>query len=200
MYNSGYLGIRVGPMRSGKTDFIRSKATKHADVGDRVIYINSTLDDDRKVEGGDGTNYTSHSSSSSKFSHKVKMVKASVLEDVNTADFDVICVDEGQFFPDLVSCVLKWYLEDNKIVFISSLDGSYLQKPIGDIYLLMPHARSFKKLNAICQFCIQEGLKYRAAQYTILHKKIDESDSTVIKPGRTNEYFSVCTEHLKLHY
>lgn len=198
MYNSGYLSVRVGPMRSGKTSFIKDKATKHADVGDKVIYINSNLDpSDRDVPGGDGVNFTSHSSSSVKFSDKVTMVKAGFLEDVDTSKYDVICIDEGQFFPDLVKIVLEWYLDDNKIVFISSLDGSYLQKPIGDVYLLMPHARSFKKLNAICQFCIRDGHKYKAAQYTILKKRLDESDSSVIKPGRSDEYFSVCTFHYK---
>lgn len=207
MFNSpcGYLSVRVGPMRSGKTDWLRSNATKFSDLGECVIYINSSLDDNesRGIAGGDGVNYTSHSSSSTKFSDNVTMQKSFKLEDIDVENYDVICIDEAQFFDDLYECTLKWFLTDNKHIFVSSLDGSFKQEPIGDVYKLMPLAQEFIKLSAVCQLCVTENrqtslnmrFRHNKASHTMLKGASVNDD--VIQPGCTSDYFSVCTYHLK---
>lgn len=205
----GYLAVRVGTMRSGKTDWLRSNATRFADLKEKVMYINSTKDDPktRKTAGGDGKNYTSHSSSSVKFSDNVEMVRKDFLYHIDVSDIDVICIDEAQFFPDLVETVLRWLLVENKHILISSLDGSYLQNPIGDIYKLCPYASEFIKMSATCKLCIKEHkdknlpvkTKHNDAPHTILLNRMKDSDLEEIKPGRTDDFYSVCTYHYKEH-
>ncbi len=45
---------------------------------------------------------------------------------------DVIGIDEGQFYPDLVEKVEDFVRKD-KIIIISALDGTFERKPFGQI-------------------------------------------------------------------
>lgn len=199
----GYLSIRVGPMRSGKTHWLVSHATRYADIGESVVYINSVLDDPdiRKSAGGDGVNYTSHSSSNKSISSLVTNVKVSNLSQCDIDNYNVICVDEGQFYSDLYDTVLEWVLEKNKHVLVVSLDGSYRQKLIGDVTKLLPISNEFEKMSAICMKCIKERpevshrFKHCDANVTILESQTSD-DSSDILPGMTESYCSVCTYHL----
>jgi len=71
-------------------------------------------------------------------------------------DYEVIGVDEGQFFPDVVQ-----FCEDmaklRKTVIVAALDGDYLRKPFGNIIDLVPLAESVVKLSAVCMSCYGEG-------------------------------------------
>ena len=45
---------------------------------------------------------------------------------------DVIGIDEGQFYPDLVEKVEEFVRKD-KLIIISALDGTFERKPFGQI-------------------------------------------------------------------
>ena len=66
--------------------------------------------------------------------------------------FDVIGIDEGQFYPDLITGVEK-YVRKDKILIISALDGTFERKPFGQIPNLIPLCDDIMKLNAICMVC-----------------------------------------------
>lgn len=202
---SGYLSIRVGPMRSGKTHWLHSLATRYADIGEKVLYINSMLDDSelRKLVGGDGVNYTSHSSSNTYISSKVTNVKVLRLASVDIEGYDVICIDEAQFYDDLYHNVYNWLVNHNKHIYIVSLDGSYNQTLIGEISKLLPYSNQFEKLSAICMYCVAESNIltkhiHTPADYTIL--LCDSNIDSEINPGMTDSYHSVCLYHMLKHY
>ncbi len=67
-------------------------------------------------------------------------------------EFDVIGIDEGQFYPDLIEGVEKLVRQD-KIIIISALDGTFERKPFGQIPNLIPLCDDVVKLNAICMVC-----------------------------------------------
>jgi len=75
---------------------------------------------------------------------------------VNLDDYDVIGIDEGQFFPDVVD-----FSEDmankNKTVIIAALDGTFQRKAFASILELVPLAEHVIKLNAVCMNCFGEG-------------------------------------------
>ncbi len=54
-------------------------------------------------------------------------------------EYDVIGIDEGQFYPDLVPCVNEW-VDMGKIVVVAALDGDFRRDPIGDVLKLVPKA------------------------------------------------------------
>jgi thymidine kinase len=68
------------------------------------------------------------------------------------ADYDVIGIDEGQFYPDLVEMVEQFAAQGKKVV-ISALDGDFRRKPFGRVLELVPMAESITKLTAVCTFC-----------------------------------------------
>jgi thymidine kinase len=76
------------------------------------------------------------------------------LEDIaDTAlTYDVIGIDAGQMFPDIVS------FSDNlanhgKRVIVSALDATYKRTPFGHIHELVSRAESIVKLEAVCEYC-----------------------------------------------
>lgn len=54
-------------------------------------------------------------------------------------DFDVIGIDEGQFFPDVVE-FCEEAANQGKIVVIAALDGTFERKAFGNIINLIPMA------------------------------------------------------------
>ncbi len=66
--------------------------------------------------------------------------------------YDVIGVDEGQFYPDIVE-MTELFASQGKKVVISALDGDFRRKPFGRVLELVPMAESVTKLTAVCTFC-----------------------------------------------
>ena len=118
----------------------------------------------------------------------LEAVPVSKLVDVHrVADYDVIGIDEGQFFPDLVECVHEW-CEQGKVrqdecmarrrwhsaalvwldvsypasqtVLVAALDGDFLRRPFGRVLELVPLAEHVSKLTAVCTVC------YGSASFT----------------------------------
>jgi thymidine kinase len=79
-----------------------------------------------------------------------QVVIASALESVDVAKYDVIGVDEGQFFADLDVCE-RW-AQQGKVVIVAMLDGTYARQPFpnGCLARLLPHAETVVKLSAVC--------------------------------------------------
>ena len=64
-------------------------------------------------------------------------------------EFDVIGIDEGQFFSDIVEFSEK-AANDGKIVIMSALSGTFEKKGWANILQLIPLCEKVKKLSAIC--------------------------------------------------
>lgn len=65
---------------------------------------------------------------------------------------DVIGIDEGSFFPDIVPfCEEQANL--GRVVIVASLDGTFQRKEFGSILGLVPLAEEVTKLTAVCTVC-----------------------------------------------
>jgi len=155
---SGSLHIIVGPMFSGKSSSLIGNITKYADIGLEVLYINHS-DDYRDDEMN--TVFSTHSShfKGKKFNNsKIKAIKASSLSKIDIEGFQVIGIDECQFFDDLDFVVKEWVNKRDKIVFCAGLDGDSNMNAFGKTLNLIPCCDTIKKLTAKCLVCI-ENLK-----------------------------------------
>lgn len=83
-----------------------------------------------------------------------KAIKTSLLTPLlaQCTDYDVVAVDEGQFYPDIVE-FCETLASQDKIVLVSALDGTFERKPFGRILKLVPLAEKVIKLRAICVNC-----------------------------------------------
>jgi len=97
--------------------------------------------------------------------------------------FDVIGIDEGQFFTDLVQFA-EQAANAHKIVIISSLQGTFLRGPWRNITELIPLCEKVQKLSAICKLCKEN------ASFTF--RTADKSIQTLI--GGADMYMPLCRD------
>jgi thymidine kinase len=66
-----------------------------------------------------------------------------------TTEYDVVAIDEGQFYPDVVEFAdLMAHL--GKTVLVSALDSDFLRRPFPAVSQLLSRAESYQKLTSIC--------------------------------------------------
>lgn len=87
------------------------------------------------------------------------MTLAEVADRVAMHEFDVIAIDEAQFYPDVVEYTEIW-ANSGKVVILAALDGDFRRKPFGRVLDLVPMAEQVTKLTAVCSLC------YRDAAFT----------------------------------
>jgi thymidine kinase len=146
------LTIFFGPMFSGKTTKHLEELTRFVDVSDKpCLLVNHTFDN-RDFGVGD---VSSHNSSFKGVSHKITTLKISHLRDVDISGYDIIGIDESQFFDDLYEIVKLWVSKDKNVV-ISGLISDAFMKPFGEIYKLIPCADKVVQVHSICKECLSE--------------------------------------------
>ena len=172
--SAGYLHLIIGPMFSGKTtELIRLTSIQEA-IGRSVRIIKHEIDNRYDAQCA-----VTHSGTIKKAS-----AISSLLEIAESAEEDVIGIDEGQFFEDLVEAT-KTLLRRGKVVIIASLDGDFKMEPIGNTLQLIPRAHRVEKLRAICAVC-----RRNEAPFTM--KK--EVGSGVVEIGGKDKYLAACEE------
>ena len=107
------------------------------------------------------TRYTEEEAVSTHDKLMLPAVSATNLFDLNRtynihSNFEVIGIDEGQFFPDVVE-FSEEMANLGKIVIIAALDGTYQRKGFANILELVPLAEHVIKLTAVCMICFENG-------------------------------------------
>jgi thymidine kinase len=98
--------------------------------------------------------------------------------------FDVIGVDEGQFFPDVVEQCEKW-ANAGKTVIVAALDATFQRKPFNDVLSLVPLAEEVTKLSAVCAKCSAD------AAFT---KRVNTDSQNVELIGGSDCYVAACRQ------
>jgi thymidine kinase len=192
MTNLAYLELIIGPMFSGKTSRLVEIYNQCKFCNINVAVINHSIDnryDDDLLSTHDKI--------------KIPCIKTEQLFDLwydNTqlessleneprfkdkfliATSEVILINEGQFFPDLLDFVTK-LLENNKKIYVCGLDGDFKRKKFGQILDLIPLCDKIDKLTSLCSLC-------RDGKRGIFSKRItNEKEQTIV--GSDN-YIPVC--------
>ena len=98
-------------------------------------------------------------------------------------DYDIIGIDEGQFFPDLVEISEK-LAHLNKTVIIAALNGDFRMEPFPVIARIIPKADKIKLLKAYCFNC------HRDAKFSL--RIVQNNDTVLIGAGEA--YKPACRE------
>lgn len=197
---SGHLKLYYGPMYAGKSSRLMADLTRYADLEHRVLYINHK-DDIRETKGDE--KFSTHSSQYHGLSQKITAVKLSTLVDVDVKDFDVIGVDEVQFFTGIIEPVKKWVRDMHKTVICAGLDGDSLRQPIGEILQLVPFADKSKKVQAVCQPCLMEKKSHVPriihAPFTACIAGLPGKNEGGKKVGGIDTYAAMCRYQYEKH-
>lgn len=141
----GTLKIIFGPMGSSKTTTLLLALKRYQQQKKQVIAIKHS---------GDNRYLTETISSHDGLHLKgIKILSCTNLSDLYIDSYDVIGIDEGQFFDDIKSNVLSWLFHGKHII-IAALDST-VEQEIFNIQLmeLIPWATNVTKLTAICNIC-----------------------------------------------
>ena len=149
---TGRLTVILGPMFAGKSTELMRRVKRELHAKKSCFIVKYQAD----------TRY-SHDCMST-HDRLTLNVNASVskLGDINPADwmsYDVIAIDEGQFFPDIVSFCEK-AADMGKTVYVSALDGDFRRHPFGKVLELIPHSNEVVKLTAVCMMCHEEDASF----------------------------------------
>jgi thymidine kinase len=176
----GHLSLLIGCMFAQKTTELLRRVRRYQSIGYKVLVINYIGD----------TRYGKECIAS----HDKEVEKAicvSTLAEVDSMArsqaFQVIVIDEGQFFPDLLQYVTMWADTLPVHIVVAGLDGTSERKPFGDMVNLIPHAEEVERLTAFCSVC-GDGTIANYSQY-----KGSVTKEIVI--GGTEIYRPVCRKH-----
>jgi thymidine kinase len=87
-------------------------------------------------------------------------------------NYDVVLINEGQFFPDLYDVVDVLVNIDGKRVHICGLDGDFKRQKFGGILDLIPLCDAVTKLRSNCTNCPNKAL--------FSHRITNETEQVVI--------------------
>ena len=138
---AGRIEVIVGPMFAGKTTEMLRRIDR-AELGrKRCIVMKYNKDQRYSVEKVSTHDENMHEA----------LPCAELLPHLNTClAYDVIGVDEGQFFPDIVEFSEK-LANFGKTVIVAALDGTFQRRPFGHVLELMSKCETITKLTAVCK-------------------------------------------------
>ena len=158
--NHGHIEVIFGPMFSGKSSELQRRVKRHQIAKKNCLIVNF-INDNR---------YTTEEYAATHDKNFMKCKKTNSLKslDDSISQIDVIAIDEGQFFEDVVEYSDKW-ANEGKIVIVAALDATFQRKPFANVCQLLPIAETVKKLSSVCLDC---GEKAAFSKRTVRSKEI----------------------------
>ena len=132
--------LYVGCMFSGKSSELLRQYGRYNAIGKRVLMVNHTID----TRTQDFVETHNHNRQVAIKTNKL----CKLIDEKIVYNYDVICIDEGQFFADLREFILKLEHTD-KIIYIAGLDGDSERKPFGQILDCITLCDTVVKLRAL---------------------------------------------------
>ncbi len=165
----GWMEVICGSMFSGKTEEL-IRRLKRAELAQQKVAVFKPVMDQRYAQN----NVVSHDS------NEFKAVAVNNARELLTRaqGFEVIGLDEAQFFDDEIVPVCNTLANQGIRVIIAGLDMDFKGVPFGPMPALMATAEYVTKVHAICS---KTG---RLAQYSY---RLDPNDDLVML-GETQEY------------
>lgn len=146
---AGYLELAIGPMFSGKTTWLTNLHKQCTFCNMRVMVINYS--GDTRYASAEDALLSTHDRT------MIPCVMCSSIQELEeqhaaeVASADVLLINEGQFFPDIIS-ILR-FVDAGKRIYICGLDGDFEKKRIGLFLDLIPHCDKVRKLTSLCSIC-----------------------------------------------
>jgi thymidine kinase len=189
--NIGKLDIIMGTMFSGKTSYLLNKISLFIELNLKVLYINIDFDDRSEIE------YSTHNpflnnldlKKRDKINENLTMIKSRDLSNISIDTYDIIMIDEGHFFDDIIKFTKK-LLENKKHIIIATLIADFKGNKFGKVLDLIPICDEVIKLESYCIECS----KQKKINKAIFSKRITKNKES-IDIGGSEKYIAVCREH-----
>lgn len=173
-----YVGACYGPMFAGKTSYLETKHRQFSKKKENRILGVKPLKDTRN----DVDHISTHNG------YKIPAIRKEILCDINVEEYDVILIDEAQWFPDLYSFI-ESNMGKNCRVYVAGLDGDIYQKKFGQVIDIIPFCSEKVPVVSVCDIC---------GDPAPFSKRRGESSERDV-PGGAELYYTVCSKHLCSH-
>lgn len=142
--SGGWLEVVCGPMFSGKSEEMIRRLRRAEIAGQRALIVKPRIDDRYDIG-----HVVSHAGA------KMRAVAVAAPADVpGLADgYDVVGIDEVQFFEPEVVLAIDALVERGKRVVVAGLDQDFRGLPFGAMPELLCRAELVDKLQAVCHRC-----------------------------------------------
>ena len=141
---SGWIEAICGSMFSGKTEELIRRLRRAEIAGQHVLVCKPNTD--TRYHAGDVVSHDRSVFAGSALSHSRELLEVA-------EEFEVIGIDEAQFFDDQLPKVCEDLAEAGKRVIVAGLDLDYLGQPFGPMPKLLAVAEYITKVHAICAQC-----------------------------------------------
>lgn len=169
----GWIEVICGSMFSGKTEELIRRLNRARIAKQKVEVFKPAMD--TRYDEEDVVSHDANKSPS------IPVQNASQIL-FYAEDFEVVGIDEAQFFGNELVSVCNELAENGKRVVVSGLDMDYLGKPFGPIPQLLSIAEYVTKVHAICIRCGS------LANYS--HRTVHDDKLVVL--GETDAYEPLC--------
>jgi thymidine kinase len=152
IFNSVYLKIISGPVFSGKTATLNTFLNDSQGKKIKIIHSYSK---------NQPFNYKNENLDSN-----VDIIYSNVLYNIKIDNYQIIGIDDCQFFQDLTLTIKIWLKKQDKFFIVSGLDYDYRKKEFGQTLSLRDLSDNFLYLQSKCSYCDKRSVH---------SKKIDET-------------------------
>ena len=179
-YKEGWLEVISGCMFAGKTEELIRRIKVLEDAKKKIAVFKPKIDNRYSEDS-----VVSHAGSSVK-SFNIK--NAREIFDYIDDSYDVIAIDEVQFFDEEIVEICDHFADQGKRVMVAGLDMDFRGEPFSVMPQLFTHAEFVTKLTAVCMKC--------GAPATRSQRLIDghpaRYDDPVIQVGASEQYEARC--------
>jgi thymidine kinase len=179
--SGGWLEVVCGPMFSGKSEEMIRRLRRAEIAAQRVIIFKPALDDRY-----DAADVVSHAGI------RMRAVPVAGVADLEAraGGFEVVGVDEVQFFdPEIVGALLRLADAGARVV-AAGLDQDFRRLPFGPMPQLLAHAEFVDKLQAVCHRC---GGGATTTQRLVDGRPAPYSGATIVV-GANEQYEARCRD------
>jgi len=177
----GKLTLLLGCMFAQKTTELLRRIRRSKAIGHKVLVINY-IGDTRY-----GSNKVASHDADSCDAVCVKWLE-DVTHQVMSGDYQLLVIDEGQFYGDLYHYVTQWADTLPLQIVVAGLNGDSERKPFGDLLRLIPHAEEIEHLTAFCAVC-------KDGTVATFSKCIRADKVEQVAIGGADTYMPVCRAH-----
>ena len=188
MTDSGRLTVIAGPMFSGKSEELMRRVRRATIAGIDVLVVSHSLD-----TRSDISTITSHTGVN------IPAVPlgdvSSIAEAARQKDYDLIAIDEAQFFgPELIPAVDE-FLRQGIDVIVEGLCVTFDGQPFEPLPSFMAVAEEVLRLTAVCTVCGKDAVFHQRLEQT--ESQIDSNSATSAQaPASTLAATAIDASHI----
>ena len=179
----GWIEVVCGSMFSGKSEELIRRVKRAQFAKQQIAVFKPEIDDrysDEEVVSHNGTTVIANPVASS--AH---------IEQFDKAGYDIIAIDEAQFFDDGIVETVMALADEGFRVIIAGLDQDFRGEPFGPMPRLMAVAEHVTKLQAVCTACGSPASRTQR----LIDGIPAGYDDPVILVGASEAYEARCRKH-----